>query len=121
MLGGHPHPFTDLAACIARTHHERWDGTGYPRGLRGEEIPLAGRIVAVADVFDALTSDRSYRPGMGPAEALQLMAAGAGSHFDPRLMRLFTRALPRVLTIRERHVGITRPTFGPALALAASG
>jgi HD-GYP domain-containing protein (c-di-GMP phosphodiesterase class II) len=67
-------------------HHERWDGTGYPDRLRGSEIPLAARVVALADVWDALTSDRSYRPGMAPREALAHIAAGRGSHFEPRLV-----------------------------------
>src|SRR5581483_9313762 len=64
MLAGPEHPLADLAAQVAWTHHEHWDGSGYPRGLRGEQIPLEGRITAIADVFDALTSDRSYRPAL---------------------------------------------------------
>ncbi len=71
------------AARIALTHHERFDGKGYPNGLSGSEIPVAGRIVAVADVLDALLSDRPYRPAMPLPEALGLIEAGAGSQFDP--------------------------------------
>jgi putative two-component system response regulator len=71
------------AARIALTHHERFDGRGYPNGLTGSEIPVAGRIVAVADVLDALLSDRPYRPAMPLPEALELIAAGAGNQFDP--------------------------------------
>jgi HD-GYP domain-containing protein (c-di-GMP phosphodiesterase class II) len=74
------------AARIALTHHERFDGTGYPHGLSGEEIPIAGRIVAVADVLDALLSDRPYRPALPRSEALALLAAGSGSQFDPAVV-----------------------------------
>lgn len=101
ILAGHPHPLCDLAAEIAWTHHERWDGTGYPRRLRGTEIPLPGRIAAIADVFDALTSDRSYRHAMSRKDAFTLMEAGAGTHFDPHLLRLFLAALPRPQLPRE--------------------
>jgi putative two-component system response regulator len=72
-----------LADDIAWTHHERFDGSGYPRGLSGDEIPLAGRIAAVADVYDALTSDRPYRPAFGEREALNLITDGRGTKFDP--------------------------------------
>jgi diguanylate cyclase (GGDEF)-like protein len=86
----------ELAARIAWTHHERFDGTGYPRGLAGEAIPLEGRIAAVADVFDALTSDRPYRPAFAPEEAIRLMLEGRGSHFDPRVLDAFLDALHEV-------------------------
>lgn len=80
-----------LAAEIAATHHERWDGTGYPLGLEGEAIPLAGRIVAVADVFDALTSERPYKKAWSEAEALNHIRTNAGSHFDPACVDAFLR------------------------------
>ena len=70
-------------------HHERWDGTGYPHGLRGQEIPLVARVVAIADVWDALTSDRAYRAGMAPQLALAHVAAGSGTHFQPELVDAF--------------------------------
>jgi HD-GYP domain-containing protein (c-di-GMP phosphodiesterase class II) len=70
-------------------HHERWDGSGYPEGLKGEAIPLAARIIAIADVYDAITADRPYRAGMAEAEARAFIAAGAGSLFDPQLARIF--------------------------------
>ncbi|HZU20925.1 MAG TPA: HD domain-containing phosphohydrolase [Gaiellaceae bacterium] len=79
----------DLAASIAWTHHERFDGKGYPRGLVGAAIPLEGRIAAVADVFDALTSDRAYRPAMASAEAVEIVRAGRGSAFDPVIVDAF--------------------------------
>jgi HD-GYP domain-containing protein (c-di-GMP phosphodiesterase class II) len=72
---------------VARSHHERWDGTGYPDGLVGAEIPVGSRIAAVADVFDALTSDRSYKPAWKPRQALEEIEAGAGSQFDPDAVR----------------------------------
>jgi len=79
----------EMAARIALTHHERWDGSGYPRGLRGEEIPLEGRIVAVCDVFDALTSDRVYRPAYPLEEAVALMRAQRARQFDPTVLDAF--------------------------------
>jgi HD-GYP domain-containing protein (c-di-GMP phosphodiesterase class II) len=74
---------------IVRSHHERWDGTGYPDQLRGEEIPLPARILCVADVYDALTTTRSYRPAMSREEALRIMDSESGRIFDPDLYRLF--------------------------------
>lgn len=79
---------------IVLTHHERWDGLGYPRGLRAEEIPIGGRIVALADVFDALTSERPYRKAMSRDAALDLIGRGAGSQFDPDVVAVFLRILP---------------------------
>jgi PAS domain S-box-containing protein len=78
-----------LAATIALTHHERYDGSGYPHGLTGEDIPVEGRIVAIADVFDALTSDRVYRPAMTVDQALRILRDGRGAHFDPALLDVF--------------------------------
>ena len=103
ILAGEPDPLLDLAAVIAWTHHERWDGGGYPRRLRGDDIPLEGRIVAIGDVFDALTSNRVYRPAMTVPRAVKLMQGGSGQHFDPDLLDLFIGAMPRVLEIRRRH------------------
>jgi putative two-component system response regulator len=78
-----------LGASIAWTHHERWDGAGYPMGLAGEDIPLEGRITTVVDVFDALMSDRVYRPAFGLDQTLQIMRQGRGSRFDPMLLDVF--------------------------------
>ncbi len=103
ILAGEPDALLDLAALIAWTHHERWDGAGYPRRLRGPEIPLEGRIVAVCDVFDALTSDRVYRRARSVHDALALMRGGRGTQFDPQLLDSFIEALPRILEIRARH------------------
>jgi putative two-component system response regulator len=82
-------PVLVLAAEIAQTHHERYDGSGYTAGLRGEEIPLSGRIVAVADVWDTLTHDRPYRPAWTVERALAEIHAGVGTHFDPRVVEAF--------------------------------
>lgn len=95
-------PVLEMAATIALSHHEKWDGSGYPRGLAGEDIPIESRIVAVADVFDALTSTRPYRPARPEAEALTIMDSTASSHFDPRVYAAFTRSLPEIRSIRER-------------------
>lgn len=87
-----PFPVADAVAA----HHERWDGNGYPRGLRGEEIPLCGRIVALADTFDALTSDRQYRDRMTDEEALEFVESQKGHHFDPKVVDALVRVLPEV-------------------------
>jgi putative two-component system response regulator len=96
-------PTMKLAATIALTHHEHVDGRGYPRGFSGEEIPLPGRIVAVADVFDALTHDRVYRPALSVPQALSILEEGCGTHFDPRVLDAFAAVLSQVLDVRERH------------------
>jgi PAS domain S-box-containing protein len=93
-----------LAASIALTHHECYDGSGYPRGLAGEEIPLEGRITAVADVFDALLSDRSYRPAMTKSETVEIIEAGRGNKFDPQIVDLLLQHLDQALSLREHTV-----------------
>lgn len=98
-----------MAATIAHTHHEKWDGNGYPRGLKGEDIPLPGRIAAIADVFDALTSARPYKPAWTLEAALELMRANAGSHFDPNLIEVFLGNMDEVLAIRERFADLAAP------------
>ena len=89
-----------LAARIALTHHERYDGTGYPRGLSADEIPLEGRIVAVADVFDALLSDRCYRPAMSVEETVKILKEGRGTQFDLEIVDVLINGLPEVLRLR---------------------
>ena len=83
--------FLSEAAKVVRSHHERWDGTGYPDGLRGEEIPLAARVFAVADVLDALTTDRPYRPRIPLGEARAMIVEAAGTQFDPTVVTAFAR------------------------------
>jgi putative two-component system response regulator len=94
ILQGSESPLLQLAESIAWTHHEKFDGGGYPRGLSGEAIPIEGRIAAVADVFDALTRDRPYRDAMPMAAAAAVMAEGRGSHFDPVVLDVFMSEIP---------------------------
>jgi putative two-component system response regulator len=89
ILGSSRSKLIQVAATIAATHHERFDGTGYPRGLAGEDIPLEGRIAALADVFDALTRDRPYRKAMSTDDALELVTSERGKHFDPTVFDAF--------------------------------
>jgi methanogenic corrinoid protein MtbC1 len=93
LVRGSSSSILDMAATIALSHQEKWDGTGYPRGLKGEAIPIEGRIVAVADVFDALTSDRVYRKAFSVEEAVQMMREQRGRHFDPVLLDAFMEVL----------------------------
>src|ERR671911_622272 len=101
ILAGSGVELLDLAAVMALTHHERIDGTGYPGRLTGDAIPIEGRICAVADVFDALTSDRVYRQGFQPDEARGMMLEGRGTQFDAGLLDLFFGSFEDVLAIRR--------------------
>ncbi len=103
-------PMLEMAATIALTHHERWDGSGYPLGLSGCEIPLESRIVAIADVFDALTSQRPYKPACSEAAALELIERKRDSHFDPEIHAAFRRGLDDIRGIRARLADGTRPS-----------
>ena len=102
ILGSHPSEVLRLANVIAQTHHEKWDGSGYPQGLAGEQIPLEGRIVAVADVFDALTSVRPYKPAWPVDEVMALFQEQRGKHFDPHLVDLMMPLVPEFMAIRAR-------------------
>jgi methanogenic corrinoid protein MtbC1 len=95
LVRGSSSSILDMAATIALSHQEKWDGSGYPRGLKGEAIPIEGRIVAVADVFDALTSDRVYRKAFSVEEGVQMMREQRGRHFDPVLLDAFMEVLGR--------------------------
>jgi putative two-component system response regulator len=97
ILSGSASPLLRLSEQIARTHHERWDGTGYPRGLAGERIPLCGRIVALTDVFDVLAHRRPYKEPLAPARAVREIVALSGSHFDPRVVSAFRTLDPAAL------------------------
>jgi HD-GYP domain-containing protein (c-di-GMP phosphodiesterase class II) len=102
-------PALDIPYC----HHEKWDGTGYPRGLKGEYIPLAARIFAIADVWDALRSDRPYRQSWSEERVLQHVMSLAGSHFDPRVVDVFRRLyteMPELVAVTEA----ARPAAPPA-------
>jgi len=101
ILDGSSSELLQVGAVIAYTHHEKFDGTGYPEGLRGEAIPLEGRIAAVSDVFDALTSKRVYKEAMPMDQALAILEAEAGRHFDPRLVEIFLDSLAAVEEIKQ--------------------
>jgi len=102
IIGRHERGVLALARDIALTHHEKWDGSGYPAGLAGEQIPLVGRICAIADVFDALTSVRPYKKAWTEEEAVAFLVKQKGLHFDPALVDLFITQLPAIRAIRQR-------------------
>jgi putative two-component system response regulator len=95
--------FLGVAKEIAHSHHESWDGSGYPLGLKGEEIPLSARLMALADVYDALISHRVYKPAMPHAEAVAIIRAGSGTRFDPAVILAFERNIDRFLEIGQRY------------------
>jgi putative two-component system response regulator len=111
ILGRSRIPLFQLAAEVALTHHERWDGKGYPAGLAGENIPISGRIVAVVDFFDALTMDRCYRPAFDDETALNLLLAERGHAFDPHVVDTFMAYACELIPLRDR---ITRENLGLA-------
>ena len=94
------------AAIVAHEHHEKWDGSGYPRGLQGEDIHIYGRITAVADVFDALGSERVYKKAWDLEDILKLFEEQKAKHFDPKLVELFFENLDSFLEIRDRFKDI---------------
>jgi putative two-component system response regulator len=102
LLGGSSLPLFALAAEIALHHRERWDGNGYPEGLRGKAIPLSARIVAVVDYFDALTMRRNYRPARADDCGLAMLAEQAGSAFDPEIVAAFLAHAPELIALRDR-------------------
>ena len=108
------------ALPVVRGHHERWDGRGYPDGLLGEDIPLTARVVAVADAFDAMTSDRPYRVGMPVERAFAELEAGAGSHFDPACVAAFVRIRPKVQALVERDASERRSAAGGSNTISRS-
>lgn len=101
ILAENDSPLLVMAEEIALYHHEKWDGSGYPHGLKGDEIPLSARIVAIADVFDALTSERPYKPAWPIEKAVDLIQEEAGKHFDPVLVTLFVSKLDQMLEIKD--------------------
>ncbi|MFT3857709.1 MAG: response regulator [Aquabacterium sp.] len=103
IIGRHDNELLATARTIALTHHERWDGTGYPQGLKGEQIPLFGRIVAIADVFDALMCKRPWRDAMSASQALAVMAEERGAAFDPVLLDAFFQQQFEVLRIMDLY------------------
>jgi len=121
ILKGSSSRLLQLAAQIALTHHEKFDGSGYPHGLAGANIPVAGRICAVSDVFDALTSTRAYKQAWTTEDAVKEINANSGTHFDPELVVVFNRALPELLKIKERFPEMLAATAKPTRAHAANG
>lgn len=103
ILGAYRSELLDMARTIALTHHEKWDGSGYPNGLAGEAIPLVGRIAALADVFDALSAVRPYKPAMPVEEVLAFIRAESGRHFDPKLVERLFENLPAFQEIGARY------------------
>ena len=108
-----------VAASIAWTHHERWDGNGYPRKLKGEAIPVEGRIAAIADAFDALTTQRVYKPAFALDHAIDLMIKHRGEHFDPELLDIFFASLGDIKRIHAQYAdqsprGIIRESSKPS-------
>lgn len=117
ILGEHDSPLLRMARSIALAHHEKYDGSGYPAGLAGEAIPIEARIVAIADVFDALTSVRPYKKAWTVDDAIALLQREKGRHFDPVLVDLFIDWLAAILEIRERYAEEAADVqFRPALA-----
>jgi HD-GYP domain-containing protein (c-di-GMP phosphodiesterase class II) len=96
-------PLIQLSQTIAVTHHEKWDGTGYPNKFKGEEIPLEGRIVALADVFDALSNKRVYKPAMTIEETMKIITESSGTHFDPAIVSAFEKGMDGVMEVYEKY------------------
>ncbi|WP_321404240.1 two-component system response regulator [Maridesulfovibrio sp.] len=103
IIGEHDDKLLKLARSVALTHHEKWDGSGYPKGLKGTDIPIEGRIVAIADVFDALTSRRSYKEPWPIDKAISFIEEQAGRHFDPELVAAFINNISKVIKIYEKN------------------
>ena len=112
ILSGSGSALLELGASIALTHHEKIDGTGYPHGLAGDDIPIEGQIAAVADTFDALTSHRPYRPAFSVENAVEIMRAEAGKHFDPVLLDSFFKSMDEILEVIEESRSRSKPPPG---------
>ena len=111
ILAGSDAEILNVAATIALTHHERWDGSGYPRKLKGEAIPIEGRIASIADAFDALTTARVYKPAFDFDHAVDLMSKHRGEHFDPELLDVFLASLNEIKRIHEEYADRLTPNF----------
>jgi len=119
IIGDHPGELLKTAAVAAYTHHEKWDGSGYPRRLKKENIPLIGRIIAVADVFDALTSVRPYKEAWPVEDAVAEIRKCSGSHFDPALVEAFSKRIPEILEVKQQFADAAAliPSLSPRVAL----
>ena len=103
IIGRHNNELLEMTRVIALTHHEKWDGSGYPRGLKGEAIPLVGRIVAICDAFDALTNVRPYKQAWSEEETSAYLQRESGRHFDPRLVPKFLALLPQIRSVQSQY------------------
>ena len=103
IIGDTETELMQASRIVALQHHERWNGMGYPQGLKGEDIHIYARIVAIADVFDALVSDRPYKKAWGVDEAAEYIKTEAGKHFDPEVVRAFVKALPDIRKVKEMY------------------
>jgi putative two-component system response regulator len=111
LLSNSQSPVIQMGEIIALTHHERWDGSGYPNRLSGEDIPLAGRICAIVDVFDALSSKRCYKEPWPLEKVMEELRSLSGIQFDPRLIEMFDELLPVIMDVQRTHADITTPQF----------
>jgi len=125
IIGEHDDPLLKLARQIALTHHENWDGSGYPEGMKGEAIPWAGRVMAIVDGFEAMTTTQFHRDPRKPEEAAGEIARGAGTKYDPKLVEAFKKALPGMLKVRASlsdalgdmiNLDFAKPAAAPAAA-----
>ena len=104
ILSGSTSPVIQMGERIALTHHEKWDGSGYPNGLSGESIPIEARICTVVDFYDALTMDRPYRKAVPPDEVVEMIVGDSGTAFDPRVVDVFLEARPQIVEIQAEYV-----------------
>lgn len=121
IIGEHQSELLDMARIVALTHHEKWNGKGYPKGLVGEEIPLVGRIVAIADVFDALTTERPYKKAWRVEDAVNLIKEESGHHFDSALVKAFLDSLPEILKVKDRYAETNALTVSEQHKLELNG
>jgi len=103
IIGEHDDPLLKLARQLALTHHEHWDGTGYPQGLKGDAILWAGRVMAVVDAFESMTTTQFYREPRSPQEAAREIIQSAGSKYDPAIVEAFKKALPVMQKVRDTY------------------
>lgn len=120
IIGSEGSDLMRMASTIAEHHHEKWDGSGYPHGKAGNEIPLAARIVSVADVFDALTTERPYKEAWSVEDATLLLEESAGLHFDPQIIQCFKEKKSEILKVMNAHSETAQPYKKPFLDRAAS-
>ncbi|BCS55030.1 HD-GYP domain-containing protein [Geobacter sp. SVR] len=109
IIGSHASDLLKCAAVLALTHHERWDGSGYPAGLKGYDIPVFSRVLAIADVFDALTSVRPYKKAWQVDEAVEEIRRCSGTHFEPEMVQAFLRRIPELVEIKEQFADPNEP------------